>query len=148
MNRSRSIFLPFLGAEWFDALRSSMKLKCFAAALGFAVCGFLSTPIGADVVPARSPLFVVQTDQEKLDTAQKDSPLTREEILKQGPPALEKHCIGCHLADKWEGTNRDRDGWSVIVAEMSKLMDDAKKPPMDDKTFNLVVDYLSLTRPQ
>lgn len=77
-----------------------------------------------------------------------DAPLTRDQILKQGPAALEKNCIGCHLADKWEGTNRDRDGWAVIVTEMSKLMDEAKMPHMSEKTYNLIVDYLALTRPQ
>lgn len=74
--------------------------------------------------------------------------LSREQILKQGPEALEKHCVGCHLADKWEGTSRDRDGWSAIVTEMAKLMDTAGKPKMDDKTFDLIVDYLTLTHPQ
>jgi mono/diheme cytochrome c family protein len=77
-----------------------------------------------------------------------EAPLTREQILKEGPAAVEKNCIGCHLADKWEGTNRDRDGWVVIVTEMSKLMDEAKMPRMEDKTFNLIVDYFALTRPQ
>lgn len=86
--------------------------------------------------------------QDKSDPTTKDAPLSREEILKQGPDALQKNCVGCHLADKWEGTNRDRDGWAAIVAEMAKLMDDAKMAKMNDKTFNLIVDYLTLTRPQ
>lgn len=80
--------------------------------------------------------------------AAQETKLTREEILKQGPPALEKHCIGCHLADKWEGTSRDREGWTAIVDEMAKLAETASKPKMDEKTYNLVIDYLTLTRPQ
>lgn len=77
-----------------------------------------------------------------------ETPLTREQILKDGPVALEKNCLGCHLADKWEGTSRDRDGWAAIVGEMSKQMTDAKMPKMSEKTFNLIVDYLTLTHPQ
>ena len=77
-----------------------------------------------------------------------DAPLTREEIIKQGPAALEQNCNKCHGSDKWEGTNRDHDGWAAIVATMSAQMAQAQMPPMSDKTANLIVDYLTLTRPQ
>jgi hypothetical protein len=97
---------------------------------------------------ARMALVLLALGAPVLPGAGAEGPLTREEILKQGPEALEKNCIGCHLADKWEGTNRDRDGWAAIVTEMAKLMADADKPRMSEKTFNLIVDYLALTRPQ
>ncbi len=136
-----------------------MKIKHFTGTAVLALIVLGSVAIGADtkktyVLTQSSELSLtpVQAEQEKKqeksDSASSEAPLTREQILKLGPEALEKNCIGCHLADKWEGTNRDRNGWAAIVEEMSKLMDDAEMPHMNDKTFNLIVDYLALTRPQ
>jgi hypothetical protein len=87
-------------------------------------------------------------DQNKSDPPAKDTPLTRAEIIKQGPGALEHNCTRCHGSDKWEGTNRDHDGWAAIVKEMSRQMTMAQMPPMSNKTTNLIIDYLSLTHPQ
>lgn len=138
-----------------------MKMRRHTVAVTLALIALGSTATGADVKKSsvssasthfEPSLIPVQADpekkQEKSDSSKPDAPLTREQILKLGPEALEKNCIGCHLADKWEGTNRDRNGWSAIVQEMSKLMDEEGMPHMNDKTFNLIVDYLALTRPQ
>ena len=80
--------------------------------------------------------------------AEQHASLTREEILKEGPAALEQNCTKCHGSDKWEGTNRDHDGWAAIVNEMSRQMAQAQMPPMSERTTNLIVDYLTLTHPQ
>ena len=137
-----------------------MKMRHHAAATTLALMVFGSVAIGADMKKPSIPiasihfepsLIRVQADQEKQEKsapAESEAPLTRDQILKQGPEALEKNCVGCHLSDKWEGTSRNRDGWAAIVKEMSNLMDEAEMPHMNDKTFNLIVDYLTLTRPQ
>ena len=57
------------------------------------------------VVVAALALFAVAQIAAQSES---DAPLTREQILKQGPAALQANCTKCHLADKWEGTNRDR----------------------------------------
>lgn len=82
------------------------------------------------------------------DAQSDDAPPTREQILKEGPVALQQHCMECHQQDKWEGTNRDRDGWTAIVMEMSRQMVEARMPPMSERTANVIVSYLTLTRPQ
>jgi hypothetical protein len=77
-----------------------------------------------------------------------DAPLTREQIAKEGPVALKQNCTKCHGSDKWEGTNRDREGWAAIVKQMSRQMADAKMLPMSERTTNLIIDYLALSQPQ
>ena len=89
-----------------------------------------------------------QADQGKDAPPADDAPLTRDQILKEGPAALEQNCLQCHLADKWEGTNRDHNGWAASVREMARLMAEAGMPPMSERTTRLIVDYLTLTRPQ
>jgi hypothetical protein len=136
-----------------------MKTKLYLSAAVLAGVILSSTAIGSDFeasplrTASRAAAFAPRPPsgtpvQAAPAPTSDDSAGKRDQILKDGPPALEKNCLGCHLADKWEGTNRDRDGWTAIVAEMSKLMDDAKMPHMNDKTFNLIVEYLALTRPQ
>jgi hypothetical protein len=89
-----------------------------------------------------------KVEHEKSDRPVNNAPLTRQQILKEGPVALQQNCTKCHGTDKWEGTNRDRDGWAAIVKEMSQQMTLAKMPPMSDRTTNVIIDYLALTQPQ
>lgn len=77
-----------------------------------------------------------------------DASPTRDQILKEGPVALEQNCLQCHGPDKWEGTNRDREGWNATVREMSRQMVEAQLPRMSERTTNVIVGYLTLTRPQ
>lgn len=123
-----------------------MKIKDRAAviALALIVVGATSSGAGGEATSAPS----AQGVQAGRGIPVADAPLTREQILEQGPAALEMNCTACHLADKWEGTYRNRDGWVAIVTEMSNLMTAAQMPQMSDETFNLIVDYLALTRPQ
>lgn len=86
--------------------------------------------------------------QQAQPQAGQDAPLTRAEIIKQGPAALEQNCTKCHGSDKWEGTSRDHDGWAAIIATMQTQMSQAQLPPMSDRTTSLIVGYLTLTHPQ
>ncbi len=123
-----------------------MKIKHHIAATALALIALGGTSSGAGREEPSVPS--AQSAQEERGVPAADAPLTREQILEQGPAALETNCMGCHLADKWESTYRNRDGWVAIVTEMSNLMDDAQMPRMSDETFNLIVDYLALTHPQ
>ncbi len=115
-----------------------------------AACAVVETPSVQAATPTAAAVHVshtpAQTGQGK--QAAPDAPLTRDEIIKQGPATLEQNCMKCHGSDKWEGTNRDHDGWAAIVATMSAQMNQAQMPPMSDRTANLIVEYLTLTRPQ
>ncbi len=120
-----------------------------SAAAGVVETSSASVATSAAYVGHTAPSQIpAQAVQERQVPPAPDAPLTREEIIKQGPAALEQNCNKCHGSDKWEGTNRDHDGWAAIVATMSAQMAQAQMPPMSDKTANLIVDYLTLTRPQ
>lgn len=140
-----------------------MKQDIVAASFALVVVGFVGLAASGAVVepssastaayatvaalpsPSQTP---AQADQKKSDPPGDAAPLTRDETIKQGPTALEQNCMKCHGSDKWEGTNRDHDGWAAIVNEMSGQMNQAKMPPMSDKTTNLIIDYLTLIQPQ
>lgn len=133
-----------------------MKLKYQVVVAAFVVAAVGSAAAGAtagqsSVSEARhfSPLHTaIQENKQKDVPPPEDAPLTRDEVLKQGPLALQQNCNRCHGSDKWEGTNRDRDGWAAIVNEMSRQMSLAQMPPMSARTTNIIIDYLTLTHPQ
>jgi hypothetical protein len=121
---------------------ASIVLGSAAAGAGVERSSVAKTSLSAR---SQSP---AQADGGKDAPPADGAPLTRDEILKQGPAALEQNCTQCHLSEKWEGTSRDREGWAAIVNEMARLIAEAQMPPMSEKTAKLVVDYLTLTRPQ
>ncbi len=125
----------------------SLALVAVASAAAGTSIEQLSAAPAASIV-SRVHSAPPQAEREKSVPPATDAPLTRGEIIKQGPTALEQNCNKCHGADKWEGTNRDHEGWAAIVATMSAQMAQAQMQPMSDKTANLIVDYLTLTRPQ
>jgi mono/diheme cytochrome c family protein len=116
-------------------------------AFGVVLDGSSSSPAAsAATAVAMAPSHKqVQAKQEQPPAA--GASRTRDQILKEGPAALQENCIACHGPDKWEGTSRNRDGWAAIVSEMSRLMAEAQMR-MSDETANLIIDYLALTRPQ
>ncbi len=137
-----------------------MKLRrCVIVALPLIVSGSAAFGVVADGASSSAPTSAVaaiplvsthiqaQAEQEKPAPPAADGPRTRDQILKEGAAALQENCIACHGPDKWEGTNRDRDGWAAIVSEMSRQMAEAQMR-MSDETANLIIDYLTLTRPQ
>lgn len=132
-----------------------MKLRHYevVAALGLMVLGSAAFGAGLEKLSsATTPVVTTSAPSQEPPQAAPDkpadAPLTRAEILKQGPTALEQNCNKCHGSDKWEGTNRDKAGWNAIVTEMSRQMDVAQMPPLSEKTFNVIVGYLALTHPQ
>ncbi|HEY0264505.1 MAG TPA: hypothetical protein VGC07_08275 [Granulicella sp.] len=130
-----------------------MRHHVAAASLALAVVGSAAASTVMEKASASAATFATssapsQAEQGNPVPPAADAPLTRDQILKQGPAALEQNCNKCHGPDKWEGTNRDHNGWAAIVATMSGQMADAQMPPMSDKTTNLIIDYLTLTHPQ
>lgn len=101
----------------------------------------------ASAIPLAPSHVQGQAEQKKPAPPAAGTPRTRDQILKEGAAALQENCIACHGPDKWEGTNRDRNGWAAIVSEMSRQMAEAQMQ-MSDETANLIIDYLALTRPQ
>ncbi len=137
-------------------MRHDVVAAAFSIALlGSAVAGAVeerspfSASTSAAPVSSLLPMQIqVLAGQEKSTPSATDASLTREQILKEGPSALQQNCTKCHGSDKWEGTNRDHDGWAAIVKEMSRQMAEAQMPPMSDRTTNLIIEYLTLTHPQ
>jgi Spy/CpxP family protein refolding chaperone len=110
---------------------AAMMLGCAAAGAVIdspAQTAAANSPAGAQAAPDTMP--------------------TRDQIIKEGPDALEHNCTKCHGSDKWEGTNRDRDGWAAIVASMQGQMAQAQMPPLNERTVNVIIGYLALTHPQ
>lgn len=133
-----------------------MRIRHYLAVIALALIVLGSAAAGADLKWSSVPEAHISAPRQSPAQAHEgqdappadDAPLTRDQILKQGPAALEQHCTQCHQSDKWEGTNRDHDGWAAIVREMARQMAESQMPPMNEKTTNLIVDYLTLTRPQ
>jgi mono/diheme cytochrome c family protein len=120
-----------------------------STAFGFVLNGSSSSPAAsaAPAIPLAPSHMQAQAAQEQPAPRASDAPRTRDQILKEGAAALQENCIACHGPDKWEGTNRDRDGWTAIVNEMARQMAEAQMR-MSEETANLIIDYLVLTRPQ
>jgi hypothetical protein len=134
-----------------------MKMKHYLSVVAPTLIVLGSAAFGAGMerpslseapLSAQAQSSPAQEDKGKSTPPAEDAPLTREQVLKEGPTALEQNCNKCHGSDKWEGTSRDHDGWAAIVKEMSRQMDEAKMKPMSNRTTNLIVDYLTLTHPQ
>ena len=123
-----------------------MRMSQFLTVMALALIALGSASAG--VLPFAPSQAATQAGEGKDAPPADEAPPTRAQILKEGPAALEQHCTYCHQPDKWEGTNRDHDGWAAIVREMSRQMVEARMPPMNDRTANLIVGYLTLTRPQ
>jgi mono/diheme cytochrome c family protein len=125
-----------------------MQMTRFAAAaLPLVVSATAFGVVAASAISLAPSHIQAQAAQEKPAQRASDAPRTRDQILKEGAAALQENCIACHGPDKWEGTNRDRDGWTAIVNEMARQMAEAQMR-MSEETANLIIDYLVLTRPQ
>jgi mono/diheme cytochrome c family protein len=122
-----------------------------SASTAFGVVADASTSSAAmsaaSAVPLAPSHLQAQARQEKPAPPAARAPRTRDQILKEGEAAMQEHCVACHGPDKWEGTNRDREGWAAIVSEMSRQMAEAQMR-MSEETASLIIDYLALTRPQ
>jgi hypothetical protein len=118
-----------------------------SAASGAVVERPLSSSERSYLISAASSIQA-EPKQEKPAPPADDAPPTRAQILKEGPTALQQNCTKCHGSDKWEATNRDREGWAAIVNEMARQMANAKMPPMSQRTTNIIIDYLALSQPQ
>ncbi len=127
-----------------------MKQHVVVASIALIAVGCAAAAIAekASAPTAGSLSAVHEVWQQTPSPTGQDAPLTRAEIIKQGPAALEQNCTKCHGSDKWEGTSRDHDGWAAIVATMQTQMAQAQMSPMNDRTTNLIVGYLTLTHPQ
>jgi mono/diheme cytochrome c family protein len=128
-------------------MKQHAMLASFALiAVGCAAAGAIAEKSSAS--GANSVSTIHEAWQQTPPAAGQSAPPTRAEIIKDGPTALEQNCTKCHGPDKWEGTSRDHDGWAAIVATMQTQMAQAQMPPMNDRTTNLIVGYLTLTHPQ
>ena len=99
-----------------DVVAASFGIFVLSSIVGTAAADGRSTFSTYDALPSNSANLrvQVQAEQQKPVPPADDAPLTREQILKQGPAALQQNCTRCHGSDKWEGTNRDHDGWRPV----------------------------------